>query len=95
MAKMKPWYSDPTKMIPLGVGSITLFGALVNFFVADARQSDRVELLETKVEAVDVQVEEQADALQDSSTQQQLIQKDVEYIKAQSNQILEAIKQRR
>lgn len=92
---LKPWYADPTKLIPLGVGTLTFFGAVVGFFVKTARTEDRVELLDARLDETESQVADQSEEFQQANVQQQLIQKDVEYIKQQSNQILEAIKSRR
>ena len=95
MGKAKPWYGDPTKMIPLAVASVGLFGGFINFFIADAHQTDQLHAVEEDVQSLEASDSQQSDKIQDSYTQQQLIQKDVEYIKQQSNQILDAVKARR
>lgn len=74
MAKTKLWYSDPTKIIPLLTGSLVIFGATVNFFIADARQQDKIKDVEETVEQLEDQNKEQDNQIDVTQTQYQLIQ---------------------
>lgn len=95
MSKSKPWWTSIYAVALLAIAGFTLFGLMYRSFAEDVNLKRDIQEHTAKLVALDAEVDAQDDKVQDAYVQQQLIQKDVEYIKAQSNQILDAIKAKR
>ena len=74
MPKPRVWYSDPTKIIPVGLGVFTFCAAVVGFFVKTARTEDQVSLLDERLDKQEATVQAQDQQIDETAVQYQLIQ---------------------
>ena len=73
----KPWFADPTRIIPALLGIVTLGGGVITFFVKDALTQERVRKVEEEVGKVSEENEEQEEQIEDTAQQYQLIQQNL------------------
>ena len=93
--KKAAWWQNPQTIVSMAVGLIAISTWVVNTIMADAKQAAKIEKTEEKVAEIDQEVTEHDGKIEQAQVQQQLIGRDLEYLKAQNASILEAIKQRR
>lgn len=92
MSKSKSaWWKQPAVLMC----AISIAGMFVRSVWVGAKTDSKIEETAKQVETLDKTVAEHESELNQADTKQQLIQKDLEFLKQQNANILEAIKQRR
>ena len=95
MKRAKPWWHDPQKVVSVLVGLGAVGGWIITSFVADAKQSAKVEEVAKDVEALDETVTEHERALEQAEIRQQLLQQDVGFIKQGMQDVLQELKRKK
>ena len=101
MSKKSAWYKNPVSIAALIVSFLSISSWIANTIIADARQAARIEKTEEKVVELDETVAEHDKEIDDAEKNQELISKDLDYLKESmreqktiQQQILEAVKKK-
>ena len=101
MAKKSAWFHNPVSIAVLIATLLSISTWIVNTIMADARQAARIEKTEEKVAELDETVDEHDKEIDDAEKNQELISKDLDYLKesmkeqkTMQQQILEAVKKK-
>ena len=93
--KKSPWWQDPTKITGLIISAIVIAVYVGSVFVAYAKQDAKLKEHDEEITKLDEGLTEQEQEAKDYYVQQQLIGRDMEYVKDSVKQILEEVKRKR
>ena len=93
--KHKVWWHDPQKVVSILVGVGAVGGWIITSFVADAKQTAKVEEVAKDVEELDETVSTHEQELEQTEVRQQLLQQDLGYLKAGMQDVLQELKRKK
>ena len=95
MPKKSAWYRNPVSIAALIVSFLSISSWIANTIIADAKQAAKIEKTEEKVAEIAKEVTEHDKEINNAETRQQIIQRDLEYVRESVKQILDEVKRKK